>query len=264
MNNISETFIFTDVDSRQYRNLLSALPLFQGERGILTLLYRESDGKILNAIHSHYGSWSDVTLQFTTPEDTIKQLKAKENVDAVILLEERLAGFLLAKLQAEYTSKMDFINYFLRAQEAVQEKLGIWFHVEPMEFWTQNVLMLFRKAQNLLKSLPNGLSLLAVFSGDKLWTSLLAQKTDGKLTQISTIDVTEIQGLRISDWRIDYEKLLELVQQRFGKPSLGVFTDTETFKFLLRSSRPWDFLQQARREEQIIINPASVRFTMRL
>lgn len=263
MSKISETFIFTDVDSTQYRNLLSALPLFRVERGILTVLYRESGGKIINAFHSRYGWWSDVTLQFTTPEDTIRRLKDKENVDAVILLEERLAGLLLAKLQAGYTSEMDITNYLGMAQKTLQEMLGRWFHVEPLEFWSQNVLMLISRAQNLLKALPNGLSLLAVFSGDELWTSLLAQKTSGKLTKISTIEVPEIQRLRISDWRTDYHQLLEQVQQRYGKPSFGLFTDSETFKFLLRSKHPSDFLQQARREEQIIINPTSARFSMR-
>ena len=264
MRKISETFIFTDVDSTQYRNLLSTLPLFKAERGILTLLYSESGGKIINALHSRYGWWSDVTLQFTTPDDTARRLKEKENVDAVILLEERLAGFLLAKLQAQYTSEMDIINYLGKAQEALQEMLGRWFHVEPLEFWNQNVLTLIHRAQILLNALPNGLSLLAVFSGDELWASLIAQKTGGKLTRISTIEVPEIQRLRISDWRTDYHQLLEQVQQRYGKPSLGLFTDSETFKFLLRSKRPRDFLRQARREEQIILNPAPSRFSLRI
>lgn len=264
MRGISKDLIFNDVDSKQYLNLLSALPLFRVERGILTLLYSERSEKILNAIHSRYGLWSDVTLQFTNPSDIAKQLKEKESVDAVILLEERLAGFLLSKMQAGYTSKMDIINYLKIAQETLQEMQGKWFHVEPLEFWTQNVLALVGKAQNLLNSLPDGLSLLVVFSGDEIWTSLLAQKTKGMLTRITTISIPEIQRLRISDWRSEYKQILEQVKEKFGKVSFGLFMDSETFKFLLRSNRPQEFLQKARREEQIIINPTPTLFTFRM
>ena len=97
MRRLDENYEFFNVDVSQWLNLLSTLPELSSERGILYLLYHGSE--IIQAFHTRQGIRSDLTGPFSSPAIAIRQLHESESVDAVIMFEQGLAVYLLAKIQ---------------------------------------------------------------------------------------------------------------------------------------------------------------------
>ncbi|MFW9832128.1 MAG: hypothetical protein ACFFD8_10185, partial [Candidatus Thorarchaeota archaeon] len=141
------------MDSSQWFNLLSALPQFSSQRGILYLLYQNSE--IIHAFHSLQGVRPDLTGPFSTPTIVIQQLQHREDVDAVIMLEQGLAIYLVAKMQGAFTPEMDIFQYLELAHESVEEEFGRRFHVWPKEFWRRGLFTLFQRIRMLIDELPS-------------------------------------------------------------------------------------------------------------
>ena len=254
MRRIDGELEFLDVDATQWTNLLALLPFFEADRGVLSLVYQGTE--ILGAVHSRQGDRSDLKGPLTTPAAKAQQLRDREEVDAVVMLEQTLPSYLLAKVQAVFKPDTDILAFIERVREAVEEEFGRRLHVLPREFWTYNVLTLLHNLHRLLEELPEDLLvLLVVFREEEVWTSLIVQMTQGRIQRITTTKALGPLEPPISDWRRDYTRILELMKRKGRQPALGFFTDTETFRFLLRSTTPLDFLRQARRKGQVILDP---------
>jgi hypothetical protein len=260
---IDEGLEFVDVDATQWTNLLTILPFFEADRGVLSVLYQGTE--ILGAIHSLQGDRADLKGPLTTPAAKAQQLREREEVDAVVMLEQTLPNYLLAKVQAMFKPDADILAFVERAREAAEEELGRRLHVVPREFWTYNVLTLLHNLQRLLEELPeNLLAVLVVFREEEVWTSLIVQMLQGRVQRVATIKALGQLEPPVTDWHRDYTRILELMKRKGQQPSVGCFTDAETFRFLLRSTAPVDFLRQARRKGQVILDPLPGRLARRL
>jgi hypothetical protein len=263
MRRLNENYEFVAFDTSHWFNLFSTLPQFTGDRGILFLLYQESE--ILQAYHSLQGSRPDLTGPFSSPPIVTQQMQQREDVDAVFMVEQGLVVYLIAKMQAAFTPEMDIIQYLELAQTNMEEEFGRRFHVWPKEFWNKGLFNLFQRTRALLDELPSEyICILTVFEENTIWASLIIQGIDGQVSRITTTKALEPLGIIINDWQTDYSKLLEVVAQKIGTPTLGVFTDDETLRFLMRSETPLNFIQQARRTNQIIVDPIPSRIRNRL
>ncbi|MHA2406335.1 MAG: hypothetical protein ACXACH_06250 [Candidatus Hermodarchaeia archaeon] len=263
MRRLNENYEFVSFDTSHWFNLFSILPQFTGDRGILFLLYQGSE--ILQAYHSLQGSRPDLTGPFSSPPVVIQQMQQREDVDAVFMVEQGLVVYLIAKMQAAFTPEIDIIQYLELAQTSLEEEFERRFHVWPKEFWNKGLFNLFKRTRALLDELPSDyICILAVFEENTIWASLIIQGVDGQVRRITTTKALEPLGITISDWQTDYSKLLEVVAQKMGTPTLGVFTDDETLRFLMRSEAPLKFIQQARRTKQIIVEPIPSRIRNRL
>lgn len=263
MRRIDGELEFLDVDATQWANLLAILPLFEVDRGVLGLVYQGTE--ILGAFHSRQGDRSDLKGLLSTPSAKAQQLRDREEVDAVVMLEQTLPSYLLAKVQAMFKSDVDVLTLLDRTREAAAEELGRRLHIEPREFWTYNVLTLLHNLRKLLEELPEDfLALLVVFREEEVWTSLIVQMTQGRVQRVATIKALGPLEPPIADWRRDYVRILELMKRKGQQPALGFFTDAETFRFLLRSATPLEFLRQARRKSQVVLDPLPGRLSRRL
>jgi len=267
MSLLSDDFTVIDVDIHQWLNLLSALPLRRDERGTLYILYHRED--ILQAFHSRRGRIPTPTLSFTNPGEAAERLleeqRRLEEAEAVVMVEQGLPHRLLAKIQEASASKSDILSLLESVRRSLQEELGRGLAVAPLQAWRADVLELMEKVRSVISMLPdNAVSLMVVFEGEQVWTSLIALKEDGRLRQVATTQALEPPKVLLSDWREDYPKLLELVRRRFGQVALGLFTDVEVFRFLMRSENPVAYLRQARRAGQIILDPLPRRIAFRL
>lgn len=263
MRRLNENYELFAFDTSHWFNLFSTLPQFTGDRGILFLLYHGSE--ISHAHHSLQGSRPDLTGPFSTPPITVQQMQQREDVDAVFMVEQGLVVYLIAKMQAAFTPEMDILQYLELAQVSMEEEFGRRFHVWPKEFWNKGLFNLFQRTRALLDELPpDYICILTVFEENTIWASLIIQGSDGQIRRITTTKALEPLGITISDWQTDYSKLLNVVAQKMGTPTLGVFTDDETLRFLMRSETPLNFIQQARRTNQIIIEPIPGRIRSRL
>lgn len=254
MRRIDDNFRVLNVNPTHWLHLLSTLPQFIADRGILYLLYQETD--IIHAVHSHQGARPDLTGPFSTPAIAAQQLQQREEVDAVIMLESRLASYLLAKMQALFTPEMDIFRYLELGKESLEEERGRRFYIWPPEFWNQGLFNLIQQMRTLLDNLPNDmLGLLVIFEENQIWSSLIFEFLEGRVHRIATLPPLSQIKISISDWQSDYPKLIEYVKEVIGRPSLGFFSDDETFRFLIRSQQPLEFLRQARKAGQIIVDP---------
>jgi hypothetical protein len=263
MRRIAENYRVFDVEATQWTNLLSTIPQFFSERGVLYLRYHSSE--IIQAFHSLQGIRPDLTGPFSTPTTVIQQFHKREDVDAVIMIEEGLAVYLQAKIQAAFKPEMDILQYIELAQNSLREERDRRFHVWPQEFWEKSTLSLFERTQIILDALPsNMVFVLGIFEENKIWASLILLRVDAQIRLITSTKILEPFDFTITDWQTDYKKLLQAVKQKLAEPTLGFFTDDETFRFLLRSDSPLAFISQARKSGQIIINPVPSRIKSRI
>ncbi|MFX1562299.1 MAG: hypothetical protein ACFFDP_03215 [Promethearchaeota archaeon] len=263
MKKIDDKFEFIDTDFAQWNNLLSVLPFFKIDKGVIYILYRGNE--IINAVHSQHGQMLDLIGTFSSPEDTARELQEREEVDAVVMLEHDLSSYLLAKIQAMFDPESDILDFLGLVQKGLEEEKGIRFHVWPPEFWTLSGLVLLNSLVGLLNSLPNdALCLMVIFREQEIWTSLIAEINDGILKRITTTKVLEPFTTQITDYHEDYHKLIDRMTQVIGHPTIGFFTDAETFLFLLRSSSPLEYIRQAYHTGQIILDPLPSSLERRL
>jgi len=254
LKKINEKFEFIDADFTQWNNLLSVLPFFKIDKGVIYILYRGKE--IINAVHSKRGQMLDLIGAFSSPEDTARELKEREDVDAVVMLEHELASYLLAKIQAMFNPESDILDFLSAVRKGLEEEKGRRFHVWPPEFWTFSGLVLLNSLVRLFNGLPNNaLCLMVIFREQEIWTSLIAEITNGVLKRITTTKVLEPFTKPLTDYHEDYHMLIDRMTQVIGHPTIGFFTDAETFLFLLRSSSPLEYIHQARRTGQIILDP---------
>ncbi len=254
MRRLDEKYEFFSVNPTQWFNLLSTIPQLISTRGILYLLYHNTE--IIHAFHSLQGSRPDLTGPFSSPTIAIHQLQQREDVDAVIMLEQGLASYLIAKMQAAFSPETDIFQYLELADKSIREELGRRFHVWPKEFWEKSLLSLLNRICQLLDELPpDFVCVLTVFEENLVWASLIVNRSQGQIKHITTTKHLEPLNFEIKEWQTDYSKLLKTVAQKLGQPTLGFFTDDETLRFLLRSETPIKFIQQALRTGQIIIDP---------
>lgn len=254
MRRLDEKYEFFSVNPTQWFNLLSTIPQLMSTRGILYLLYHNTE--ITHAFHSLQGSRPDLTGPFSSPNIAIHQLHQREDVDAVIMLEQGLASYLIAKMQAAFSPEIDIFQYLELADKSIREEFGRRFYVWPKEFWEKSLLSLFNRICRLLDELPpDFVCVLTVFEENLVWASLIVHRSQGQIRHITTTKHLEPLDFEIKEWQTDYSKLLKTVAQKLGHPTLGFFTDDETLRFLLRSETPIKFIQQALRTGQIIIDP---------
>ena len=254
MRRIAEQYEFLNINPAQWVNLLSLLPELTAEKGILYLLYQGTD--ITHAFHSLQGVRPDLTGPFSTPLIVLEQLYQREDVDAVIMLEQGLAVYLLAKMGGAFSPEMDILRFLEVAQDSIEEEFGRRFFVFPDEFWAKGSFGLFGRIRSLLDALPPDFILvLTVFEENRIWTSLIVEQGGGQIRRITSSQHLESFNLSFEDWQTEYPMFNQAVTQLFGRPTLSVFTDDETLRFLIKSETPLEFLRQAYRKGQIIIEP---------
>jgi len=254
MRRIAEQYEFLNIDPVQWVNLLSLVPELTAERGILYLLYQGTE--ITHAFHSIQGVRPDLTGPFSTPLIVLEQLYQREDVDAVIMLEQGLAVYLLAKMGGAFTAEMDIIHLLEIAQDSIEEEIGRRFFVFPDESWAKGFFGVFGRIRGLLEALPPDFILvLVVFEENRIWTSLIVEQTRGQIRRITSSQYLESFNLSFEDWQSEYIMFNQAVTQLFGRPTLSIFTDDETLRFLIKSEAPREFLRQAYKKGQIIIDP---------
>jgi hypothetical protein len=94
-----------------------------------------------------------------------------------------------------------------------------------------------------------------VFEENRIWTSLIVEQVDEQIRRISSSQHLEAFNLSFDDWQTEYIMFNQAVTQLFGRPTLSIFTDDETLRFLIKSETPLEFIRQAYQKGQIIIDP---------
>jgi len=166
----------------------------------------------------------------------------------------------LAVVEGALSYDQDLVEQGMIALRAVKRHAGkgIWTSPALLELIPAPAYDGLQRTFDLL--VPDRSALLAyVIDDDRraVHASIIAVKRGGDLTRAAT---HRALGDRIGEaalarkWETEYERVLEVVEQRFAKPSIGVFLERATLMRILAG--PSDQLARELNAKRVVIDPA--------
>lgn len=252
-----------DINPFQWRRLFDALLPRRTQR-ILTLIHDR--GQVLKAHDSERGLRPELrALRIGDPISMAEELLAAEEVDQVLILDQRAVDSYYATLQTLYDPYEDSDGYFQRARLALDHyPAGIVRHPSESRGLTLAGIP-YEHLEALLAQVPDRHTLvLGVFEGPKIWASVILGVEGGKVTLVTTSDAILPLEIQIADWRSDYRQLLECPDPRYARPFAGLFLTTAAFQAMLISRDKLETLRRLLQQGEAIVDPCPTRWQSHL
>jgi hypothetical protein len=181
-------------------------------------------------------------------------------VASLVVIERGLAGELSREIESALRIDMDGVEQALVALRVVKKHAGRGLWTEPplLELLPAPAYEPVQRTFDLL--VPDGSALLAyVFDDDRsrVHTSIIATKDAGDITRAAThraIADLVPEAKLARDWDKGYKRVLAAVEERFAKPSIGVFLERTTLTKVLTG--PSDTLAREINAKRVVIDPA--------
>jgi hypothetical protein len=205
----------------------------------------------------------DMTDPATAPKLDIKALGAfakQLGVGSVIVIDRALIGELSAEIEGALRLDQDGVAQTLVALRAIKRRAGNGLWTEPplLELVPVPAYEPVQRTFDLL--VPDRSTVLAYVIEDdraRVHTSIIALKEDGDLTRAAThraiADLVPESALA-RDWTQGYKRVLAAVEERFAKPSIGLFLERATLMKILTG--PSDQLARELNAKRVVIDPA--------
>ena len=181
-------------------------------------------------------------------------------VAAVIVLERGVIGELSAEIEGALRLDQDPVEQGLIALRALKRhsRRGVWSEPALLDLLPAPAYDPIQRTFDLL--VPDRSALLAYVIDDdrqRIHASIIAAKHDGDITRAAThraiVDlVPEIAFAR--DWEKGTKRVLAAVEERFAKPSIGLFLERATLLRVLTG--PSDQLARELNAKKVVIDPA--------
>src|SRR5262245_54215719 len=160
-------------------------------------------------------------------------------VSAVVAVDRKLLGELSAEIEAALRPDQDGIAQSLLAFKAIKKRAGHGLWTEPalLELLPAPSFDPLQRTFDLLVS-DNTAMLAYVIEDDRsrVHASIIAEKRDGDLVRASThravADLVAEPGFART-WDKSYKRVLDAVEERFAKPSIGLFVERATLMRIL-------------------------------
>ena len=181
-------------------------------------------------------------------------------VASVIVVERGIVGELAAEIEGALRHDQDGVAQSLVALRAIKRRAGTGVWTEPplLELLPAPAYEPIQRTFDLL--VPDASALVAyVFEDDRsrAHTSIVAVKHDGDLVRAAThraiADLVSESKLA-RDWPQHYKRVLAAVEERFAKPSIGLFLERATLMKILTG--PSDQLARELNAKRVVIDPA--------
>jgi hypothetical protein len=181
-------------------------------------------------------------------------------VSAVIVIDKGLIGRLSAEIESALTLEQDGAEQALVALRALKNHAGAGLWTEPPLFdvLPAPAIEPIQRTFDLL--VPDRSALLAYVIEDdrtRVHTSIIAVKDGGDITRAAThraiADLVSEAALA-RDWATGYKRVLSAVEERFAKPSIGVFLERSTLVKVITG--PSDQLAREINGKRVVIDPA--------
>ncbi|HOX27916.1 MAG TPA: hypothetical protein PLQ76_02045 [bacterium] len=257
---LSKDVKIIDIDPDQYeRAVCYFLPEKEVKEKSLIIFY--SENKVLHAVHSEKGP---VAISGFRGPGSLKDMASSYSVDRVICLEK----YALRRLAAGCQSKISMEDTLSAQITACREpfsrewKSGIHIYPDPaprLPKVSENFARLLRFI------LPkNFLSMIVVFDGREIWTSLITNIKEGEITLISTTD--SLQPFSFPDDAINAKSniLNGRIKSTHGQPDFCIYLDKEVFYHLTSHPKPFVELARFIRKKWVHVDPfpRKIRFLM--
>ena len=199
----------------------------------------------------------------TAPLASTLELEAyakKLGVAAVIVVDRNLIAELSKEIEGTLRYDMDGIAQALVAVRALKKHAGhgVWTEPPLLDMLPTPAYEPIQRTLDLL--IPDHSAILAYVVEDdrsRVHTSIIATKEEGDFTRAAThraIADLVSESVLARDWGQNYKRVLAAVEDRFAKPSIGVFLERATLMKILTG--PSDQLARELNAKRVVIDPA--------
>ena len=181
-------------------------------------------------------------------------------VGSVIVIDEALIARLSTEIEGALQFEIDGVAQALHALKALKHHAGkgVWTEPPLLDLLPAPAYEPIQRTFDLL--IPDRSSLLAYVIEDdraRVHTSIIATKESGDITRAAThralADLVP-EATLARDWPQQYKRVLAAAEERFAKPSIGLFLEHATLMKILTG--PSDTLARELNAKRVVIDPA--------
>ncbi len=232
---------------------------FNCEVPTLIVFYHEN--RAVHVVHSKKGPLE--SIRFSGP-GKLDSLARDYGVDRIICLETGALRRVAADAQARIRYDQPLWGQLLAARAALGREWGSGIHLYPdpttaLPDIPELALKLFRR---LLP--PSFFLVVAAFTGDTVWTSLMVKVEGGEVTTITTTD--SLGPLDIKDLNIEEKstKISRVITARWGAATAGFYMERTAFQQIIAHPRPVSALARLVHRKWVVVTPFPLRMRVLL
>jgi hypothetical protein len=251
-----------DLDARHWRNgwrLLVPPRVLERPRWALVVL---DGGRVIKTViagDGARGSIEPVTLAGTSHAQ-LAALAKQLAVHSVVVLERRVIAQLSSEIEPALSLDQDGLEQALIALRALKKYAGrgVWTEPPLLDLLPAPAYDSVQRTFDLL--VPDRSVLVAYVIEDdrrRVHTSIIAAKEGGDITRAAShraIADLVAESTLAREWEKGYKRVLDAVEERFGKPAIGLFLERKTLIEVLTG--PADQLARALNAKRVVIDPA--------
>ena len=256
---LSAELALTDLDARHWKNwwrLLTPPRMLEPTPWALAIL---DGGKLMRLIIRGEGARELVPLPGLHARALAAYAKTL-GVGAVIAIERRAIAELSAEIEASLRPDQDAIAQGLIALRALKKHAGhgIWTEPPLLELLPAPTYEPLQKTFDVLVPDRSAVAIYVVEDDrSRIHTSIIAVKAHGDIVRAAThraIDDLVPEAALAADWEKRFRDVLEAVEQRFARPSIGIFIERSTLVRVVTG--PSDQLARELNAKRVVIEPA--------
>ena len=263
---ISPELELADLDARHWRNgwRLLVPPRVLDTPAWALVIVDGGPERVISIIVAGAGGRGAIDLATAPPlgvePKALAAFATRLGVGSVIVIDRTLIGELSAEIEGALAPDQDGVAQSLIALRALKRHAG-------HRLWTEPPLLdllpapAFEPVQRTFDLLvPDRSAMVAYVIEDdrtRVHTSIISVKQDGDLTRAAThraiADLVPEAALA-RDWTQGYKRVLSAVEDRFAKPSIGLFLERATLMKILTG--PSDQLARELNAKRVVVDPA--------
>jgi hypothetical protein len=264
---ISAELELAHLDARHWRNgwrLLVPPRVLDAPRWAL-IVVEGSPHRVISAVIAGPGAPAgaidpaELKLADLTPR-ALEACSKTLGVGSLVVIDRSLVAQLSAEIEGALSFDQDGVAQALVAWRALKKYAGrgVWTEPALLELLPAPAYEPLQRTFDLL--VPDRSSVLAYVIEDdrqRIHTSIIAAKEAGDITRAAThraiADLVSETALA-RDWEKGYKRVLAAVEERYAKPSVGIFLERSTLMRIVTG--PSDQLARELNAKRVVIDPA--------
>ncbi len=259
---ISPELELAHLDARQWRNgwrLLVPPRVLDAPAWALVVVEGREVISIVIAGHDAKGRIDPQPLPGLTPK-ALAAFAKQLGVASLVVIERGLAGELSREIEGALRPDMDGVAQSLVALRVLKKHAsrGLWTEPSLLDVLPAPSYEAVQRTFDLL--VPDNSTVLAYIIDDdrtRVHASIIAAKDAGDITRAAThraiVDLVP-EATFAREWDKRYKRVLDAVEERFAKPSIGVFLERATLAKIITG--PSDQLAREINAKRVVIDPA--------
>jgi hypothetical protein len=260
---ISPELELSHLDARHWRNgwRLLVPPRVLDAPSWALVVVDGAPPKLISVVIAGRGRIDELSAPLASTEPAALEAYAKKlNVASVVVVDHSLIAQLSTEIEGALRFDMDGVAQALVALRALKKHAGrgVWTEPPLLDMLPTPAYEPIQRTLDLL--VPDRSALLAYVIEDdrsRVHTSIITTKEDGDFARVAShraiADLVSEASLA-RDWTQNYKRVLAAVEDRFAKPSIGLFLERATLMKILTG--PSDQLARELNAKRVVIDPA--------